>query len=88
MRLRSCWLTEATFAMEKLAWYFTSIRSFADTTPFVRALLVCGVLYQADAVLLVVLWLLRKAGVLPTKIQLEPENTKAAIVVLPTLLRK
>jgi hypothetical protein len=74
--------------MEKLAWYFTSIRSFADTTPFIRALLVCGVLYQADAVLLVVLWLLRKAGVLPTTIQLEPKNTKAAIVVLPTLLRK
>ena len=74
--------------MEKLAWYVTSIRSFADVTPFARALLACVVLYQADVVLLVALWLLRKAGVLPTDIKLEPENAKSAIVVLPTLLRK
>ena len=33
-------------------------------------------------------WLLRKAGLATTSVELEPENRRAAVVVLPTLLRK
>jgi hypothetical protein len=56
--------------------------------PFFRAVLICMVLYQLDLVIVLGAWLLRKAGLSTTDFQLEPENRKAAIVVLPTLLRK
>jgi len=74
--------------MERISWYLLAIRSLVEATPFVRAVLVCMVLYQLDFVVVLALWLLRRAGALSTDFELEPENRKSAIMVLPTLLRK
>src|SRR5215468_9906381 len=74
--------------IDQLAWYLGSIRSVVEATPFLRALLVCFVLYQLDLVLVLGAWLLRRAGLMTSAFTLEPENRKSAIVVLPTLLRK
>jgi hypothetical protein len=74
--------------IDQIVWYLGSIRSLIEATPFLRALLVCLLLYQLDLVIVLGWWLLRKAGLLPTHVELEPENRKSAIVVLPTLLRK
>jgi hypothetical protein len=74
--------------IERISWYLISIRSLVEATPFVRAVLICMVLYQLDLFVTLALWLLRRARVLATDFELEPENRKSAIVVLPTLLRK
>src|SRR6516225_9685778 len=74
--------------IEKVVWYLGSIRSVIEASPLLRALIVCVLLYQLDLVLVLGAWLLRKAGLSPTAIALEPENRKSAVVVLPTLLRK
>jgi hypothetical protein len=74
--------------IEKVVWYLASIRSVIEASPLMRALIVCVCLYQLDMVIVLVAWLLRKAGLAPTTVALEPENRKAAVVVLPTLLRK
>jgi len=75
-------------AVERIAWYLASIRTLAETTPLLRAIVICGVLYQLDLAFVLAAWLLRKAGALPTEVRLEPDNRKSGIVVLPTLLRK
>jgi len=74
--------------IERVFWYFGGIRSFIEAAPFLRALLVCLVLFQVDLVLVLGAWLLRKTGVTARGFALEQENRKAAVVVLPTLLRR
>lgn len=73
---------------EKVVWYLGSIRSVIEASPLLRALVICLFLYQLDLVIVLGAWLLRKAGLTPTEIELAPENRKSAVVVLPTLLRK
>jgi hypothetical protein len=73
--------------IEQIVWYLGSIRSVVETSPLMRALVVCFLIYQTDLALLIGLWLLRKAGLWRGDGTLEPENRKAAVVVLPTLLR-
>ncbi len=74
--------------LERVVWYLCCIRSFVEASPFLRALLLCLFLYQLDLVLVIGAWLLRKTGLSSADFELEPENRKSAIVVLPTLLRK
>jgi hypothetical protein len=74
--------------IEKVVWYLTSLRSVVEASSFLRAVLVCLLLYQLDLGLVIGAWLLRKTGLATTNVELEPENRKSAVVVLPTLLRK
>ncbi|HVY41223.1 MAG TPA: hypothetical protein VHM31_24970 [Polyangia bacterium] len=74
--------------IEQVLWYLASIRSFVEAAPLLRGLVICLALYQLDLVATVAAWLLRKIGLLPTEIALEPRNRRDALVVLPTLLRK
>jgi hypothetical protein len=74
--------------VEQVVWYLSSIRSAVEASPLLRALFVCAFLYQLDLVVVLTMWLLRKAGLIHAHVALEPENRKAAVVVLPTLIRK
>jgi hypothetical protein len=74
--------------IEQAVWYLGSIRSVVEASPLLRALVICVFLYQLDLVVVLAAWLLRKAGLLGSAVALEPENRKAAVVVLPTLMRK
>jgi hypothetical protein len=74
--------------IEQVVWYLSSIRSVVEASPMLRALLVCLLIYQLDFVIVLAAWLVRKAGASPASSHLDPENRKAALVVLPTLLRK
>jgi hypothetical protein len=74
--------------LEQIAWTLGSVRSAVEATPFLRALIICLFLYQLDLVLVLCAWLARKAGLASAAIELEGENRKSAVVVLPTLLRK
>ncbi|HVV16422.1 MAG TPA: glycosyltransferase family 2 protein [Polyangia bacterium] len=74
--------------IEQIVWYLGSIRSFIEAAPLLRALIICLALYQLDLVAVLAAWLMRKAGLLPGDIVLEPANRKDGLVVLPTLLRK
>jgi cellulose synthase/poly-beta-1,6-N-acetylglucosamine synthase-like glycosyltransferase len=73
--------------MEQILWYLTSYGTSTGLMPLVRAALICGLLYQIDLVIVLGAWLLRKLGVLPQHVELEPDNRKSAILVMPTLLR-
>ena len=74
--------------IEHVVWYLGSIRSLVEASPMLRAILVCVLIYQLDLVIVLGAWLFRKTGASPARVALEPENRKAAVVVLPTLLRK
>ncbi len=74
--------------MDHVFWHLTTFTTSTGIMPLVRAALICGLLYQLDLVIVLGAWLLRKAGVLPEDVRLEPHNRKSAILVMPTLLRK
>src|SRR5688572_6648058 len=74
--------------MVHIFWHLTSVGASTGIMPLVRAALICGLLYQLDLVIVLGAWLLRKIGVLPDQVCLEPHNRKSAILVMPTLLRK
>ncbi len=74
--------------MDHLFWHLTTFGSSTGLMPMVRAALVCGLLYQIDIFIVLGAWLLRKIGIFPDQVTLEPHNRKDAILVMPTLLRK
>jgi len=67
-------------------WYLTGAARAYGLLPFLRAALICGLLYQINIALVLAMWLARKAGISPQGAVLEPHNRHSAVVVLPTLL--
>ncbi len=73
--------------MDHLFWYLTGAARAYGLFPFLRPLLVCGLLYQTGLAIVLEVWLGQKLGLLPSRSVLEQHNRHSAVIVLPTLLR-